>query len=81
MLREVELADGARIVHDSRGLLHVRLGERGAPELTLVLHSGPLAGWTAESGAFGAPFHAPGRAPADPAQVLERLSQLVRRNV
>lgn len=46
-------ADGSRIILDSRGMLHLRSGDAGIPELTLVLYDPHVAGWCADGRMWG----------------------------
>ena len=49
-------ADGSRAFLDSRGLLHLKSSDPAVPEMTFVLSSEKLAGWSSEGTVFGPPY-------------------------
>lgn len=57
-LRVAHWSDGSRAWLDSRGLLHLKSGDRNVAELTLVLvPSGELAAWSSDGRMWGPAFY------------------------
>ena len=78
LTRAVLDEDGTKVYTDSRGLLHLRDGDRSCPEVTLVLNETHMAGWCSSGGAWGLPFYT-GRneATPPPASCRRLLSRMV----
>jgi hypothetical protein len=53
MLRRAVWNDGSEAFLDTRGLLHLRSANINIPELSIVLTSGPLSGWSADGRYWG----------------------------
>ena len=56
-LQRAELADGAEVFIDSRGLLHLRDADRKLPEVTLVLDENHISGWSNAGGVWGEKYY------------------------
>lgn len=78
-LRAAAWRDGSRAYLDSRGMLHLKSVDRSLPEITLVLTSGKLAGWSSDGRLFGPAFFT-GDKPTVEARVFhEELSRFIAR--
>jgi hypothetical protein len=69
---------GGRAWLDSWGLLHLRGPDPAGPEVSLVLASGEVAGWTSDGHVCGPAFFFDGVIAAAPELVMERLGQFIR---
>ncbi len=78
-LRVAAFRDGSRAYLDSRGMLHLKSADRSLPELTLVLTSGPLAGWSSDGRFFGPPFFSGDRPTVEARVFHEELTRFVSR--
>lgn len=68
---------GSKAFLDNRGLLHLKSPEPDAPEVSLVLVDGEVAGWTSAADVCGPPFFfEAGRAPR-PDIVFDRLMRIL----
>jgi hypothetical protein len=63
---------------DSRGLLHLKPGDPSAPEISLVLSRGEIAGWTSDGFTCGPAFFFEDLIQPQPARVFERLQRFVK---
>ena len=60
-LKTAEWPDGSRIVHDSRGLLHLQSSDTTIPEATIVLAADePLSGWLSDGRCWGDYYYVQG---------------------
>jgi hypothetical protein len=73
--------DGSKAFLDSRGLLHLKSSDRSIPELSMVLTTDKIAGWSSEGKMFGPRQFigdAPAAAPAEFARLLRRFNSKLR---
>lgn len=76
VLRVARWADGSRAYLDSRGLLHLKSGDRALPEVSLVLgDQRPASAWSSDARLWGTEFYT-GRK-SDALSPPEELVQLV----
>ena len=52
-LAEADFAEGGRVVHDSRGMLHLQPRDKSLAEVTLVVENDSVSGWCSDSSMFG----------------------------
>ena len=69
--------DGRKAYMDNRGLLHLRPSAAGAPELTLVLSQGEVAGWTSDGMYCGPSFFFGGPGTYNAKAVFDRLRRFI----
>ena len=72
-LHIAEMDNGSKIFLDSRGLLHFKSADPNAPEVSIVLAEGEVAGWTSDGLVCGPPFFFEGPINSDTKGVFERL--------
>ncbi len=78
-LRAAVWKDGSRAYLDSRGMLHLKSVDRALPEITLVLTSGKLAGWSSDGRLFGPAFFTGDRPVVEARVFQEELARFVAR--
>jgi hypothetical protein len=78
-LKVATWGDGSRVFLDSRGLLHFVSADKKLPQLTLVLSSRPIAGWTSDGRTFGWSYFLPNKATDDVSLGASLLREFTRR--
>ncbi len=69
--------NGGTVFLDSRGLLHLKSSDPKLPEVSLVLASGEVAGWTSDGYVCGLDFFFDGPFHSDPARVFDRMMKVL----
>ena len=77
LLQTAQWPNGTRVFLDSRGLLHFKSKDPNLPEVSLVLSSGEVAGWTSDGHVCGPAFFFEDGQTSEPAKVFERLQQIL----
>jgi hypothetical protein len=75
-LCSVQLANGAKVFLDSRGLLHFKSQNPDVPEVSVILSDGEVAGWTSDGCVCGPRFFFDGPYSPDPPAVYQRLLKI-----
>lgn len=78
-LHEAQWADGSRAFIDSRRLLHLKSSDPDVPELSLVLSSQEVSGWSSDGRLFGSRRFLPHGEPAPDKELAEIIRQYVLR--
>ncbi|MBI3890755.1 MAG: hypothetical protein HY303_04420 [Candidatus Wallbacteria bacterium] len=76
-MHAVQWPDGSRAFLDSRGMLHLKSSDRKLPELTVVLATGALAGWTSEGRCYGREYFCAEPAAAPARHLLAAIDRFV----
>jgi len=77
LLQTAEWPNGCKVFLDSRGLLHLKSHDPAAPEVSLVLSDGEVAGWTSDGCVCGPSFFFEGEIESDPLKVFTRVQQFL----
>ncbi len=72
-LQVAEFADGSQAFLDSRGLLHLKSGDKNLPEISLVLSSSEVAGWTSDGFVCGPSFFFEAPIAPAPTRIFEKV--------
>lgn len=74
-LHQAEWDSGAKAWIDRRGLLHLKSGQKGHPEVTLVLIDNAVSGWTSNGDFFGNDYFIRPHESVSSRKVLEEIIQ------